>query len=333
MSTTIEVVEGMKIDRGYLSPYFATNPEKMEAELVNPFIMMVDQTVSKMSDIIPALELSAKVNRPLLLIAENVEGEALSSLVVNRVRGNIQVAAIKAPSFGDKKTSILEDIAILTGGTVISEKMGIDYNTITLNHLGEADKVIMTKDSTTIVNGKGDSEAIDKRANELRQQEETDRLARFAGGVAVLKIGAATEVEMKEKKDRVDDALAATKAAVEEGVLPGGGLACMQAVYDAVDECSLPEEEEAGMLILAEAAKTPLMQIAKNAGYDPKEIHKQTLSEPRGRGFNAKTGKYGFMLDMGIVDPAKVTRVALENAVSIAGMVLLTECTMSIKEE
>ena len=333
MSTTIEVVEGMKIDRGYLSPYFATNPEKMEAELVNPFIMMVDQTVSKMSDIIPALELSAKVSRPLLLIAENVEGEALSSLVVNRVRGNIQVAAIKAPSFGDKKTSILEDIAILTGGTVISERMGIDYNTITLNHLGEADKVIITKDSTTIVNGKGDSEAIDKRANELRQQEETDRLARFAGGVAVLKIGAATEVEMKEKKDRVDDALAATKAAVEEGVLPGGGLACMQAVYDAVDECSLPEEEEAGMLILAEAAKTPLMQIAKNAGYDPKEIHKQTLSEPRGRGFNAKTGKYGNMLDMGIVDPAKVTRVALENAVSIAGMVLLTECTMSIKEE
>ena len=211
--------------------------------------------------------------------------------------------------------------------------MGIDYNTITLNHLGEADKVIITKDSTTIVNGKGDAETIEKRAGELRQQKETDRLARFAGGVAVLKIGAATEVEMKEKKDRVDDALAATKAAVEEGVLPGGGVACMQAVYDAIDQCSLPEEEQAGMFILAEAAKTPLMQIAKNAGYDPKEVHLKTLDEPRGHGFNAKTGEYGDMLEMGVVDPAKVTRVALENAVSIAGMVLLTECTMSIMEE
>ena len=333
MSTTIDVVDGMKIDRGYLSPYFATNPEKMEAELINPFIMLVDQTVSKMSDIIRALELTAKANRPLLLIAENVEGEALSSLVVNRVRGNIQVAAIKAPSFGDNKTSILEDIGVLTNGVVISEKMGVDYNSVDLSQLGEADKVIITKDSTTIVNGKGDTEAIEKRANELRQQKETDRLARFAGGVAVLKIGAATEVEMKEKKDRVDDALAATKAAVEEGVLAGGGVACMQAVYDAVDENSMPEEERVGMFILAEAAKAPLMQIAKNAGYDPKEVHLKTLAEPRGHGFNDKTGEYGNMLEMGIVDPAKVTRVALENAVSIAGMVLLTECTMSIMEE
>ena len=333
MSTTIDVVDGMKINRGYLSPYFATNPEKMEAELINPFIMLIDQPVTKMSDIIRVLELTAKANRPLLIIAENVEGEALSSLVVNRVRGNLQVAAIKAPSFGDKKTSILEDIAILTGGVVVSEKMGVDYSSVSLSQLGAADKVIITKDSTTIVNGKGDAEAIEKRASELRQQKETDRLARFAGGVAILKIGAATEVEMKEKKDRVDDALHATRAAVEEGVLAGGGVACMQAVYDAVDESSLPEEEQVGMFILAEAAKAPLMQIAKNAGYDPKEVHLKTLAEPRGHGLNAKTGEYGDMLKMGVVDPAKVTRVALENAVSIAGMVLLTECTMSIMEE
>ncbi len=343
--TTVEVVEGMQFDRGYLSPYFVTNAEKMEAELDNPYILIYDKKISNMKDILPILEQTTQSGRPILIIAEDVDGEALATLVVNKIRGSLKIAAVKAPGFGDRRKAMLEDIGILTGGTVISEERGFKLENTTLDMLGQTDKIVIDKDNTTIVNGKGEKEAITLRVNQIKAQMETttsdydreklqERLAKLAGGVAVLYVGAASEVEMKEKKDRVDDALHATRAAVEEGIVPGGGVALVRAAKSLNSIKAENEDEKTGVQIITKAIEAPIRQIVANAGGEGAVIVSKIQEGKADFGYNAKTDTFEHMLEAGIIDPTKVTRVALENAASVAGMLLTTECVLAdIPEE
>jgi chaperonin GroEL len=337
--TTVEIVEGMQFDRGYLSPYFVTNPDKMEAEMDRPFILIYDKKISSMKDLLPILEKVAQQGAPMLIISEEVEGEALATLVVNKIRGTIKVVAVKAPGFGDRRKEMLQDIAVLTGGTVISEEQGYKLENATLSYLGKAEKIIVDKDNTTIVNGSGKKADITARVNQIRAQIETttsdydreklqERLAKLSGGVAVLNVGAASEVEMKEKKARVDDALHATRAAVEEGIVPGGGVAYIRAL-EALDKVKASnEDEETGINIVRRSLEEPLRCIAQNAGQEG-SIVVQKVKEGKGDfGYNARTEVYEKMMAAGVIDPTKVTRVALENAVSIASMLLTTECVI-----
>ncbi len=337
--TTVEVVEGMQFDRGYLSPYFVTNPDKMEAELEHPYILIHDKKISVMKDLLPVLEKVAQQGAPLLIIAEEVEGEALATLVVNKIRGTLKVAAVKAPGFGDRRKEMLQDIAVLTGGTVISEEQGYKLENATLGYLGKAEKVIIDKDNTTLVNGAGKKADITARINQIKAQIETttsdydreklqERLAKLSGGVAVLHVGAASEVEMKEKKARVDDALHATRAAVEEGIIPGGGVAYIRAL-EALEKVKADNDDEStGINIVRRALEEPLRQIAANAGYEGSVVV-QRVKEGKGDfGFNARTDEYEKLMAAGVIDPTKVARVALENAVSIASMLLTTECVV-----
>jgi len=343
--TTVEVVEGMQFDRGYISPYFITNPEKMEADLENPFVLIYDKKISTMKDLLPVLEQTAQNGRPLMIIAEDIEGEALATLVVNRLRGSLKVCAVKAPGFGDRRKEMLEDIAVLTGGVVISEEKGLKLDGTSIDMLGQAEKITIDKDNTTIVNGAGDVEAINARVAQIKKQIETttsdydreklqERLAKLAGGVAVLYIGAASEVEMKEKKDRVDDALSATRAAVEEGIVPGGGVALLRAEAALAGLKGENEDETTGIEIVRRAVEEPLRQIVFNAGGEGAVVV-QKVKEGKGDfGYNARTEQYENLYESGVIDPAKVTRIALENAASIAGMFLTTECVLvNIKEE
>ncbi|MEM0541277.1 chaperonin GroEL [Flavobacterium sp. j3] len=343
--TYVDVVEGMQFDRGYLSPYFVTNPEKMEVELERPYILLYDKKVSSLKELLPVLEPVAQSGKPLLIIAEDVDGEALSTLVVNKLRGALKIAAVKAPGFGDRRKAMLEDIAILTGGTVIAEESGYTLENATLEMLGTAEKVTIDKDNTTIVNGAGDADIIKNRVNQIKGQMETttsdydkeklqERLAKLAGGVAVLYVGAASEVEMKEKKDRVDDALHATRAAVEEGIVAGGGVALLRAKNVLANLKSENADEATGIQIVSRAVESPLRTIVENAGLEGSVVVAK-VSEGQGNfGYNAKTDEYVDMLKAGIIDPKKVTRVALENAASVAGMILTTECALvEIKEE
>ena len=320
--TYVDVVEGMQFDRGYLSPYFTTNTEKMVAELENPLILIYDKKVSSMKELLPVLEPAAQSGRPLLIIAEDVDGEALATLVVNRIRGSLKIAAVKAPGFGDRRKAMLEDIAVLTGGQVISEERGMTLEGATMEMLGTAEKVTIDKDNTTLVNGAGESAAIASRVNQ-------ERLAKLAGGVAVLYVGAASEVEMKEKKDRVDDALAATKAAVEEGFVPGGGVAFVR-VSSVLEHLKGDNDDEStGIQIIAKAIEEPLRQIVHNAGLEGSVVVAKVKEGKDDYGFNAKTDVYENMYDAGVIDPTKVTRVALENAASVAGLLLTTEATIT----
>ena len=343
--TTVEVVEGMQFDRGYLSPYFVTDTEKMVTELENPYILIYDKKISTMKDLLPVLEKTAQSGRGLLIIAEDVDGEALATLVVNKLRGSLKVAAVKAPGFGDRRKAMLEDIAILTGGSVISEEIGRKLEDATLEDLGTAEKISLDKDNTTVVNGAGDKKQIEARVNQIKAQIESttsdydkeklqERMAKLAGGVAVLYIGAATETEMKEKKDRVDDALSATRAAVEEGIVPGGGVAIVRAIAALDDVETENADQKTGVDIIKRALEEPLRQIVANAGIEG-SIVIQKVKEGKGDfGFNARTNEYTNMYEAGIIDPTKVTRVAVENASSIAGLILTTECVLSeIKEE
>jgi chaperonin GroEL len=337
--TTVEVVEGMQFDRGYISPYFVTNAEKMEAELDNPYILIHDKKISTMKDMLPVLEASAQSGRPLMIIAEDIEGEALATLVVNRLRGSLRVCAVKAPGFGDRRKEMLEDIAILTGGTVITEEKGLKLEHTTLDMLGIAEKMTVNKENTTIVNGAGQKEQITARVNQIKQQISVttsdydkeklqERLAKLSGGVAVLYIGAASEVEMKNKKDRVDDALSATRAAIEEGIVPGGGVAYIRAI-SALDKLKGDNEDQTiGIDIIRRAIEEPLRQIVLNSGKEPAVVV-QKVKEGKGDfGYNAQTDKYESLYGSGVIDPAKVTRIALENAASIAGMLLTTEAVI-----
>ncbi len=343
--TTVEVVEGMQFDRGYLSPYFITDAEKMEASLENPFILIYDKKISAMKDLLPILEETAKAGRPLMIIAEDVDGEALSTLVVNKIRGSLKVAAVKAPGFGDRRKAMLEDIAILTGGTVVSEEMGFTLAATTLDMLGSAEKIIIDKDDTTVINGAGESNTIKARVNQIKAQIESttsdydkeklqERLAKLAGGVAVLYVGAATEVEMKEKKARVDDALASTRAAVEEGIVPGGGVAIVRATDKLAKLEGDNDDEQTGINIITRALEEPLRQIVENAGLEGSVIVAKVREGKGDFGFNAKTEVFENLYKAGVIDPAKVVRVALENAASVAGMLLTTECVIAeIKED
>ncbi|MEG1955983.1 MAG: chaperonin GroEL [Mucinivorans sp.] len=343
--THVEVVEGMQFDRGYISPYFITDTEKMETGLEKPYILLTDKKVSTMKEILPILEPVAQSGRSLLVIAEDVDGEALSSLVLNKLRGTLKIAAVKAPGFGDRRKEMLQDIAILTGGTVISEETGMKLDGVTLEMLGTAEKVTMTKDNTTIVNGAGDKAAIAARVAQIRKQIEVttsdydreklqERLAKLAGGVAVLYIGAATEMEMKEKKDRVDDALAATRAAVDEGIIPGGGVAYIRAAEAITSLTGTNADENTGISIVRRAIEEPLRQIVANAGGEGSVVINRVKEGKGAFGFNARTDVYEDMLKAGIIDPTKVSRVALENAASVASMFLTTECVMAdIKED
>ncbi|MFS8664425.1 MAG: chaperonin GroEL [Limnochordales bacterium] len=335
MGTTLEVVEGMQFDRGYLSPYMVTDTERMEAVLENPYILLTDRKISAVADIVPVLERTMQTGRPLVIIAEDVEGEALATLVVNKIRGVLQVAAVKAPGFGDRRKAMLGDMAVLTGGRVVSEDLGIKLENVTLDMLGQAGKVRITKDETVIVDGKGSKEDIDARVAQIRREmEETDsdydreklqeRLAKLAGGVAVIKVGAATETELKEKKHRIEDALSATRAAVEEGIVPGGGTTLIL-LQKALDGIEAEGDERTGVQIVRRALEEPLRQIAANAGYEGAVVVERVRELPAGHGFDALNGQYVDMVAAGIIDPAKVTRSALENAASIAGMVLTTE--------
>lgn len=343
--TYVDVVEGMQFDRGYLSPYFVTNPEKMNVELENPYILLYDKKVSSLKELLPVLEPVAQSGKPLLIIAEDVDGEALSTLVVNKLRGALKIAAVKAPGFGDRRKAMLEDIAILTGGTVIAEESGYTLENATLEMLGTAEKIAIDKDNTTIVNGAGNADLIKNRVNQIKSQMETttsdydreklqERLAKLAGGVAVLYVGAASEVEMKEKKDRVDDALHATRAAVEEGIVAGGGVALLRA-KSVLDKLKADNADEAtGIQIVARAVESPLRTIVENAGLEGSVVVAKVAEGKGDFGYNAKTDEYVDMLKAGIIDPKKVTRVALENAASVAGMILTTECALvEIKEE
>jgi len=343
--TTVEVVEGMQFDRGYISPYFVTNSEKMEAELQNPYILIYDKKISTMKDILGILEKVAQSGRPLLIIAEDLEGEALATLVLNKLRGTLKVAAVKAPGFGDRRKEMLQDIAILTGGTVISEDLGYKLEAADLPALGQAASVTIDKDNTIIVGGKGKKQDITARVNQIKAQIETttsdydkeklqERLAKLSGGVAVLYVGAATEVEMKEKKDRVDDALHATRAAVEEGIVPGGGVAYIRAIQALdVKLKGQIEDEQTGMAIVKRALEAPIRTLTDNAGIDG-SIVVQKIKEGTGDfGFNARTETYENLFKAGVIDPTKVSRVALENAASIAGMLLTTECVIADKPE
>ena len=343
--TEVKTVEGMQFDRGYLSPYFVTNAENMEADLENAFILIYDKKVSTMKELLPVLEKTAQTGRPLLIIAEDVDGEALATLVVNKIRGALKVAAVKAPGFGDRRKAMLQDIAILTGGQVISEETGLKLENATLEDLGRAEKITVDKDNTTIVNGTGSKEAIQARIGEIKAQIDKttsdydreklqERLAKLAGGVAVLYIGAATEVEMKEKKDRVDDALHATRAAVEEGIVPGGGVALIRA-SKALDKLKgANDDEQTGIAIVVRAIEEPLRQIVANAGGEGAVVVNKVRSGKDDFGYNARTEVYENLIEAGVIDPTKVVRVALENAASIAGMLLTTECVISdIKED
>lgn len=342
--TEVKTVEGMQFDRGYLSPYFVTNPDKMEAELDNAFILIYDKKISSMKELLPILEKTVQTGRPLLIISEEVDGEALATLVVNKLRGSLKVAAVKAPGFGDRRKAMLEDIAILTGGVVISEERGYKLENADLSYLGTAEKITIDKDNTTIVNGSGTKDDITARVNQIKAQiEQTtsdydkeklqERLAKLSGGVAVLYIGAATEVEMKEKKDRVDDALAATRAAVEEGIVPGGGVAYIRTIA-ALDKLKGENEDEAfGINIVKSALESPLRQIVGNAGLEGSIIIHKIKEGKDDFGFNARTEVYENMYAAGVIDPTKVGRIALENAASIAGMLLTTECVLSEEKE
>jgi chaperonin GroEL len=343
METTLEIVEGMQFDRGYLSPYFVTDPEKMEVHLEDPYILLNEKKISVMKDLIPILEQIAKMGKPLLIIAEEVEGEALATLVVNKLRGTLKVAAAKAPGFGDRRRAMLEDIAILTGGQVISEDLGLKLENVTLNDLGTAKRVTLDKDNTTIVDGGGSRKGLEGRVKQIRAQiDETtsdydreklqERLAKLIGGVAVINVGAATETEMKEKKDRVEDALNATRAAVEEGIVPGGGVAFLR-VLKSLDKLDLTGEEKMGVNIIRRALEEPMRQIANNAGFEGSVVV-QKVAEGKGNyGFNAETGKYEDLLEAGIIDPTKVARFALQNAASVAGLLLTTEAMVAEKPE
>ncbi|TBX69589.1 chaperonin GroEL [Flavobacterium silvisoli] len=343
--TYVDVVEGMQFDRGYLSPYFVTNPEKMEVELERPYILLYDKKVSSLKELLPILEPVAQSGKPLLIIAEDVDGEALSTLVVNKLRGALKIAAVKAPGFGDRRKAMLEDIAILTGGTVIAEESGYTLENTTLEMLGTAEKVTIDKDNTTVVNGAGNADMIKNRVNQIKAQMETttsdydkeklqERLAKLAGGVAVLYVGAASEVEMKEKKDRVDDALHATRAAVEEGIVAGGGVALLRAKSVLEKLKADNADESTGIQIVSRAVEAPLRTIVENAGLEGSVVVAKVAEGKANFGYNAKTDEYVDMLKAGIIDPKKVTRVALENAASVAGMILTTECALvEIKEE
>ena len=343
--TYVDVVEGMQFDRGYLSPYFVTNPEKMEAELENPYILLYDKKVSSLKELLPVLEPVAQSGKPLLIIAEDVDGEALSTLVVNKLRGALKIAAVKAPGFGDRRKAMLEDIAILTGGTVISEERGYTLEHTTIDMLGTAKRVTIDKDNTTVVSGAGAADMIKNRVNQIKGQMEAstseydkeklqERLAKLAGGVAVLYVGAASEVEMKEKKDRVDDALHATRAAVEEGIVAGGGVALLRAKSVLKNVKADNADEATGIQIISRAVESPLRTIVENAGLEGSVVVAKVAEGKGDFGYNAKTDEYVDMLKAGIIDPKKVTRVALENAASVAGMILTTECALiDIKEE
>lgn len=340
--TTVEVVEGMQFDRGYISPYFVTNSEKMEAELENPYILIYDKKISNMKDILHILEKVAQGGRPLLIISEDLEGEALATLVVNKLRGTLKVAAVKAPGFGDRRKEMLQDIAVLTKGIVISEEQGYKLENADLTYLGQASSITIDKDNTTIVGGKGKKDDITARVNQIKAQIEVttsdydkeklqERLAKLSGGVAVLNIGAATEVEMKEKKDRVDDALHATRAAVEEGIVPGGGVAFIRAIESLDKFKGANEDETTGVAIVKRALEEPLRQIVANAGIEGSIVVQKVKGGKADFGFNARTEEYENLLKAGVIDPTKVTRIALENAASIAGMLLTTECVVADK--
>ena len=343
--TYVDVVEGMQFDRGYLSPYFVTNSEKMESDLETPYILLYDKKISAMKDLLPILEPVAQSGKPLLVIAEDVDGEALATLVVNKLRGALKIAAVKAPGFGDRRKAMLEDIAILTGGTVISEERGFNIENTTIDMLGSAERVTIDKDNTTIVNGSGDKKQIQARVGQIKSQIETttsdydkeklqERLAKLAGGVAVLYVGAASEVEMKEKKDRVDDALHATRAAVEEGIVAGGGVALIRARKQLDKIKSSNDDELTGIQIISRALESPLRTIVENAGGEGSVVVAKILDGKGGFGYDAKSEKYVDLFESGIIDPKKVTRVALENAASVAGMILTTECALvDIKED
>ena len=342
--TYVEVVEGMQFDRGYISPYFVTDTEKMEAVLENPYVLLFDKKISVMKDLLPVLESTAQTGRPLLIVSEDVDGEALATLVVNKLRGSLKVAAVKAPGFGDRRKEMLEDIAILTGGTVISEEKGLKLEGATLDMLGQCEKISIDKDNTTVVNGSGDKETINARVNQIKVQIENttsdydkeklqERLAKLAGGVAVLYVGAASEVEMKERKDRMSDALNATRAAVEEGIIPGGGVAYLRAV-DALEGFEGENDDETtGIAIVRRSLEEPLRIIAENAGVEG-SVAVQKVKEGKGDfGFNARTDIYENLMKAGVIDPTKVARIALENAASIAGMLLTTECVLADEPE
>ena len=342
--TTVDVVEGMQFDRGYISPYFVTNSEKMECDMENPFILLYDKKISNLKDMLPILEAVAQSGRPLLIIAEDVDNEALATLVVNRLRGSLKICAVKAPGFGDRRKEMLEDIAILTGGVVVSEMKGMQLSQATVNDLGTAEKVTVNKDNTIIVNGAGNKEAIEQRIAQIKAQIETstsaydkeklhERLAKLAGGVAVLYIGAPSEVEMKEKKDRVDDALSATRAAIAEGIVPGGGVAYIRCLNRLDDLKGDNDDENTGIAIIRRAIEEPLRQIVANAGVEGAVIVQKVKEGEGDFGYNARTDTFENFFATGVIDPAKVTRVALENAASIAGMFLTTECVIADKKE
>ncbi len=337
--TYVDVVEGMQFDRGYISPYFVTDTEKMEAVLENPYILIHDKKISTMKDLLPILEATAQNGRPLLIISEDVDGEALATLVVNKLRGSLKIAAVKAPGFGDRRKEMLEDIAILTGGTVISEEKGLKLEGATIDMLGNAEKITIDKENTTVVNGSGDKKMIEARVNQIRKQIENttsdydreklqERLAKLAGGVAVIYVGAASEVEMKEKKDRFDDALSATRAAVEEGIIAGGGVAYIRAVEALKDLQGDNEDESTGITIVRRALEEPVRQIVENAGMEGSVVVREIKDGKDDYGYNARTEKYENLHEAGVIDPTKVARIALENAASIAGMFLSTECVM-----
>ncbi len=344
METSVDVVEGMQFDRGYISPYFVTDTEKMEAVYENPFILIHDKKISIMKDLLPILEKAAQTGRPLVIIAEDVESEALATLVVNKIRGALKVVAVKAPGFGDRRKEMLEDIAVLTGGTVISEEKGYKLEDANLGYLGVAEKVTVDKENTTIVGGKGKKENIDARVKMIKTQIENttsdydreklqERLAKLAGGVAVIYVGAASEVEMKERKDRFDDALHATRAAIEEGIIPGGGVAYLRAIESLTDVKGENEDQNTGVAIIRRALEEPLRQIVANAGLEGSVIVQRVREGKGDFGFNARTEKYENLYESGVIDPTKVARVALENAASIAGMLLTTECLLAEAKE
>ena len=343
METTLDVVEGMQFDRGYLSPYFATDPDRMEVTMDEPYLLLVEKKVSNMKDLLPVLESVAKQSKELLIIAEDVEGEALATLVVNKLRGTLKAAAVKAPGFGDRRKAMLQDIATLTGGQVITDDLGIKLENITINDLGSARRIVIDKDNTTIIDGAGEKEKIDVRVKQIRTQiEDTtsdydreklqERLAKLVGGVAVINVGAATEIELKEKKARVEDALNATRAAVEEGVVPGGGVAYLRCI-DALKGLDLKAEEELGKKIILRALEEPIRQIAGNAGHEGSVVANKVKSFKGAKGFNAATEEYEDLVKAGVIDPTKVTRTALQNAASVASMLLTTECMIADKPE
>ncbi|HWR02570.1 MAG TPA: chaperonin GroEL, partial [Humidesulfovibrio sp.] len=342
LETMLDVVEGMQFDRGYLSPYFVTNPEKMTCEMADPLILICEKKISSMKDMLPVLEQVAKMSKPLVIISEDIEGEALATLVVNKLRGTLNVAAVKAPGFGDRRKAMLQDIAILTGGTCVSEDMGVRLESITVNELGQAKRVVIDKESCTIVDGKGKKADITARVKQIRaeinettssydQEKLQERLAKIVGGVAVIHVGASTETEMKEKKARVEDALNATRAAVEEGIVPGGGVALVRCQKSLDSVKPIDDDEQAGIDIIRRAIEVPLRSISANAGFEGSIVVEKVKGGKDGYGFNAGTGEYEDLIKAGVIDPKKVTRIALQNAASVAGLLLTTECAIADK--